>query len=98
MVENEKSKGEIFNLTYGESRPVNQIAEIIKQHFPNATIRHQARDKLMPARGTLSVDKARNLLGYNPQFPLELGFVQYVKWYKDLFKDDVVFQFVTLEA
>ena len=27
----------------------------------------------MPYRGTLSVDKARELIGYVPQFPLETG-------------------------
>jgi len=38
----------------------------------------------MPERGTLSVDKARRLLGYDPQFPVDKGFVQYIQWYKQL--------------
>ena len=41
------------------------------------------RDDLMPFRGTLSVDKARDLLGYNAQYPIEHGFTEYVQWYKD---------------
>jgi nucleoside-diphosphate-sugar epimerase len=41
----------------------------------------------MPDRGTLSVDKARKLIGYEPEFPLERGFVNYIDWYKELFKD-----------
>ena len=32
----------------------------------------------MPERGTLDNSKARDLLGFNPQFPLEKGFTQYV--------------------
>jgi len=41
----------------------------------------------MPDRGTLSVEKARKLIGYEPEFPLERGFVNYIDWYKGLFKD-----------
>ena len=36
----------------------------------------------MPERGTLSIEKARMLLGYEPQFPIEKGFVDYINWYK----------------
>jgi nucleoside-diphosphate-sugar epimerase len=38
----------------------------------------------MPERGTLSVEKARRLLGYEPQFPVDKGFVRYIEWYKQL--------------
>jgi len=36
----------------------------------------------MPERGTLSIDKARRLLGFEPQWPLEKGFVRYIQWYR----------------
>ena len=42
------------------------------------------RDRLMPERGTLNVDKATDLLGYSPRFPLELGVDKYVAWYREL--------------
>jgi nucleoside-diphosphate-sugar epimerase len=38
----------------------------------------------MPERGTLSVDKARRLIGYEPQYPLEQGFPRYIEWYKQM--------------
>jgi nucleoside-diphosphate-sugar epimerase len=38
----------------------------------------------MPERGTLSVDKARRLIGYEPQYPLEKGFPRYIGWYKQM--------------
>ena len=34
------------------------------------------------------VEKARKMLGYNPQYPLERGFVEYINWYQDLFKQN----------
>ncbi len=43
---------------------------------------HEDRDRLMPKRGTLSIEKARKLLGYESRYPLEKGFVEYIAWYK----------------
>ena len=81
-----EARNEIFNLTYGSARSLEQMANIVKEHFPGIVVKHQPRDALMPERGTLSVAKAKRLLGYNPQFPLDKGFVRYIEWYKDLAK------------
>ena len=86
VLENENSKNEIFNLTYGESRSVAQMAEILTTHFPGVEIKYLPKDKLTPDRGTLRVDKARKLIGYDPQHPLERGFVKYVNWYKSIWQ------------
>lgn len=82
VLENETSKNEIFNMTYGESRSIGEMASILKGHFPDVKIQYLPKDKLMPDRGTLSVEKARRKLGYNPKYPLEAGFVNYISWYK----------------
>ena len=37
----------------------------------------------MPFRGTLSVNKAKSLLGYNPAHSLEKAVPKYIKWYVD---------------
>lgn len=79
-----EARNQIFNLTFGGARSINQVAEIVKAQFPGVIIKYQPRDQLMPERGTLSVEKARRLLGYQPQWPLEKGFVRYIEWYKGL--------------
>ncbi len=84
-IANPASRNQVFNITYGEGRSIAQMAMILKEHFPSARINYLPKDKLMPDRGTLSVDKARELIGYQPEYPLEKGFVKYIKWYKDLF-------------
>jgi nucleoside-diphosphate-sugar epimerase len=80
----EQARNQVFNLTYGDARSLNQMAEILRQHFPATRVSHQPRDLLMPERGTLCVDKARELLGYAPAYPLERGYVSYIQWYKKL--------------
>lgn len=86
VIESEKSKGEIFNLTYGQARPVREMAEMVCKAFPGIKINYAPKDKLMPDRGTLSVEKARRLIGYNPQYPLDKGYARYIEWYKTLKK------------
>ena len=84
VIEKENSRNQIFNLTYGDSRSLADMAKIIKQHFPIVQIKYVSKDKLTPDRGTLSVEKAKKLIGYQPDWPLERGFVRYIDWYKKL--------------
>jgi len=81
---NENSRNQIFNLTYGSSRSLSDISEILKQNFPNVNINYLPKDKLTPDRGTLSVKKAEKLIGYKPKWPIEKGFQKYIDWYKNL--------------
>ena len=55
------------------------LLSLVRREFPGIEIKYNPRDSLMPERGTLSVKKARDLIGYEPSFPLEKGFTNYVK-------------------
>jgi nucleoside-diphosphate-sugar epimerase len=81
------ARNQIFNLTYGKGRSIAEMVHILTDHFPSVKVEYLPKDKLMPDRGTLSVEKARKLIGYEPEFPLERGFVNYINWYKAIFKE-----------
>jgi nucleoside-diphosphate-sugar epimerase len=83
---NPKAMNQIFNLTCGQGRSLNEMAGIIQREFPGIAVRHVERDALMPERGTLSVDKARRDIAYDPQNPLEIGYRKYIQWYRGLFE------------
>ena len=80
---NEKGKNQIFNITYGSGRKVKTLVDILKNYFPNLEVKSKERDNTMPERGTLKIDKARKLLDYNPEYPLETGYKKYIEWYLD---------------
>lgn len=82
IINKKTAKNETFNLTYGESRSLSDMAEIMKVHFPDLEIKYTPKDNLTPDRGTLCIEKARSLLGYSPQCTLEKGYVKYINWYK----------------
>lgn len=84
IIENKNSRNQTFNLTYGQARTVGEMADILKESFPGIDIDYSPRDHLMPKRGTLSIEKARKLIGYEPEYPLEKGYARYIDWYKDL--------------
>ncbi len=86
-ISNKNALNQVFNLTYGSACSVADMADIIKNHFPKIKIRSVNRDKLMPQRGTLNVDKARDLIGYNPSWSLSKGYPVYIDWYKKFAKD-----------
>lgn len=79
------ARNETFNLTYGQARPIADVAEIVLAHFPDVEVRYRdfSDDPFMPERGTLDVGKARRLLGYAPSHPIEVGFARYIDWYEE---------------
>lgn len=83
----EAAKNQTFNLTYGSSRSLADMARLIGEHFPEARLNYVRKDRLMPSRGTLSVEKAARLIGYRPTHPLEVGFVRYVEWYRSIWRE-----------
>ena len=80
--EKESAKNETFNLTYGSSRKISELTEILIKEFPNIKVFYKEKEKFMPERGTLDVSKAKKLLGYEPLNPIETGYVKYISWYK----------------
>lgn len=84
VIENNNSKNEVFNLTFGESRSLKDVADIISLNFPGVKINYLPKDKLMPDRGTLSVEKAKRIINYLPENPIEIGVQKYINWYKQL--------------
>jgi nucleoside-diphosphate-sugar epimerase len=84
VLQQPEAHNQIFNLTYGRSRSIAELLAVVKQFFPEARVEHVQRDHLMPLRGTLSVHKAQELLGYAPQYPIEVGMAKYIEWYRRL--------------
>ena len=87
VIENENSINQTFNLTYGESRTIGELSTITKQFFPKIKVSYIEKDKFTPSQGTLNIDKAKKLIGYNPSNPIDVGFPKYIEWYKRTWKN-----------
>jgi nucleoside-diphosphate-sugar epimerase len=83
-IERPEARNEIFNVTYGSARSVQELVGVLRREFGGLQVEYVERDHLMPFRGTLSIAKAKRLLGFAPANPIEVGFPKYVEWYRQL--------------
>lgn len=86
VIENKNAINQTFNLTYGEGRTIGEMARLIQKHFKGIKINYEPKDSLTPDRGTLVIDKARKMIGYKPEYSLEKGYQEYIRWYKTFYK------------
>lgn len=84
VLQHPDARNQLFNLTYGQSRSLKEVLAVVKESFSSVKVEYVERDQLMPVRGTLSIEKARRLLGYHPQNSIEVGFPKYIAWYHEL--------------
>jgi nucleoside-diphosphate-sugar epimerase len=84
VIDRPEARNEIFNLTHGDARTIAEVAALVVEQFPEIAVGRTERDRLMPVRGTLSVAKACDLLGYSPAVPIDVGVPRYIDWYREL--------------
>jgi len=83
-IEHDGARDQIFNMTAGKGRSLRDLVTLVQDHFPDLEVEYVERDRLRPFRGTLSMDKAAELIGHVPRVELEQGLRRYVEWYREL--------------
>lgn len=91
--ENMDAVNQIYNTAYGERTTLNQLVEYLREYL--SEFDHEIA-KIEPTYGPsrvgdiphslASIDRARNLLGYDPQYNMKNGLREAVKWYWDNLK------------
>ncbi|MFT5248472.1 MAG: UDP-N-acetylglucosamine 4-epimerase [bacterium] len=85
---NEKAINTVYNVAYGDRNTLNDLMGYLKEYLSEfdskisnvAVIFGPNRAGDIP-HSHASVDKAKKLLNYNPQFTLQKGLKEAVKWY-----------------
>lgn len=86
--ENPDALNTVYNVAYGEATTVNQLIDALKENLSrfDPEIRNINAVKGEKRKGDVlhslaSVEKARKLLGYNPQHSLTDGLKEAIEWY-----------------
>ncbi len=81
----EQAVGEEFNLAAGREIKIGELAEMINKITGNkAGIKYAPKRKWdNKSRILASIEKAKNLIGYNPNTKFEDGLLEAVKWFQD---------------
>lgn len=74
------ARNEEFNITRGEGRSLAEAVTVLQQFFADLQVQVRAEEEFRPSRGALDVSKARRLVGYDPQYPLEAGLAEYIEF------------------
>jgi nucleoside-diphosphate-sugar epimerase len=83
---NKNGLNQIFNITCGKGETLYNFVMILKKHFSSLKYKVSNRDSFRPVRGTLSINKAKKLINYSPQYNLNQGVEKYIKFLKSLKK------------
>ncbi len=81
----ENAEGEAFNITYGRGYTLRELADILLTQCPDLEVKVvEEEDVFRPKRGALSIEKAKKIVGYDPQISLEEGLKRYLEIYRNL--------------
>ena len=75
---------EIINLGESRTTALSELIDLVAKHVGRAAEIEPL--PLQPGDVSItcaSIDKAKKLLGYNPQFPLEEGIAEFMVWYRE---------------
>lgn len=88
IVDNPEAVNTVYNVAYGERNTLNDLVENLKEFLSefdesikNVEVKYGPNRQGDIPHSLASVDKARKLLNYNPQYSLEQGLKAAVSWY-----------------
>ena len=90
QTENPEALNTVYNVAYGQRTSLNALADILKDllsaHDPaiaDVPIHHGPERVGDIPHSQASIEKARRLLGYDPQYDMAAGLKEAVKWYRE---------------
>lgn len=88
LTDNPKAINTVFNTAFGESTTLNYLISILKtelskfdSEIANVEIKYGPNRAGDIPHSLANIDKAKDILGYNPKYSLSDGLEQAVKWY-----------------
>jgi nucleoside-diphosphate-sugar epimerase len=74
------ARNNTYNITKSHSVSLLEAAEMIVKIVGQGTIEVKDKDADFPSRGSLNIDRARTILGFDPRVDVEQGFREYYNW------------------
>ena len=86
--ENTEAQNEVYNTAFGERTTLNDLVKYLKEYLAefdpeisNVEVKYGDYRRGDVPHSLASIDKAKNLLSYNPQFSMKDGLKEAVTWY-----------------
>ncbi|GAA4114442.1 SDR family oxidoreductase [Aquimarina addita] len=79
---------QVYNTAFGERTSLNELVTLLKKYLSiydpaiaDVEVKYRSERKGDVPHSLASVDKAKDLLGYDPQFDIESGLEEAIQWY-----------------
>jgi nucleoside-diphosphate-sugar epimerase len=69
-----------FNIAHGKAHTLMDYVLCLQRYFPDLEYDIVEREAFRPKRGTLSIEKARSRIGFEPRYSLEQGIAEYLEF------------------
>ena len=86
----EEAVNQVYNTAYGERTTLNDLVRYLKEYLGEydseilkVEVKHGPERLGDIPHSLASIEKARQLLGYNPRYSMRAGLKEAVKWYWD---------------
>ena len=86
--ENKEAQNQVYNTAFGERTTLNDLVKYLKEYLSefdakiaDVEVKYGDYRKGDVPHSLASIDKAKNLLNYNPQFSMKDGLKKAVNWY-----------------
>ncbi len=84
-----EARNQVFNLTSAQPRRIREFVAVLQGLLPGSQATYQPPDAALNCQGSLSIAKARKLLGFTPRFDLEEGMARWIQWYRDRVSEEL---------
>ncbi len=83
----DQSIHETFNITFGEGHNLNDLVSVIRCLYPSVIVDNVQEESFRPNRGTLDINKAKRILGFDPRVNLEEGVKRYARYLEPIYQN-----------
>ena len=94
VTENKEAVNTVYNVAFGERTDLNELIGLLKENLSkfdpkikDVEIKYGTTRQGDVPHSLASIDKAKELLGYNPQYNIKSGLEEAVNWYWDNLKE-----------
>lgn len=94
-VDSPEAINKVYNVAYGERTSLNQLIDYLKEllsvydeEIANVKVEYGPERKGDVPHSLASIDRAQQLLGYNPEYDVARGLKEAIQWYWENLSDD----------
>ncbi len=81
------TKHEVFNIAFGDQVSLNEVVELLQQISNTLILANYSEERKGDVRHSrASINKAKEILDYQPQFDFKQGLEIVYQWYKELYE------------